>query len=869
MYDPLNGSTFGAPNIPGYAAGFLHDGAVFGGAQNYLRYSVGTQIPTSGAIQFFIQTPGFQEAYQSNFIFTQPGYGGATRGDITLSIRGDNSLYFGQWPGYGHGWWNALRSPLPLNQWVKITAVYGVFGMYLYVDDQLMATDLSRRIPLSSRPFYFGTTRFWGPEVAFSGKLDEITTFASPLVKIMSPASGTVFMSDDEISFLGSGLGLNWYCQGVPIGSGNLVKTTLTPGEHTITVSGQDAIGGSGEDSITVVVQSSIEVTSISANPSTLWLDDSGAGSGIVFRATTSAISSVNFRIQTPSGSIIPIGVSSAIQDGSEYVAKLSWWDQSDLEEGTYTVIAEAGSSSKTSTFEVKHVAVSLVGLGKWMKNSKDPSAVLPPFAQAEVCPLVPWEEMLSLPQGYFSSLAVGDPVSTSSGNFNLPEVDFTIKDSRSFAIARIYNSLDPKISLFGRGWSSPLFVNLEIAENYVIFTNSDGSRLLFNIEGNNYTPASPTDLKLEFNPNTEFYTLSHPTGTNWIFNNNGQIVQMLRSCCGQGASDAIIFSYDSSGKLVSVATPSGKSITLAYNAENLITAITDSTGRIFNYSYDDDKNLVSFKDPLIRETTYSYDKFGFMTGYTKPGNKITEITYAENRVTKIKDPTGAQSSFNWDLENNKLTLTDFAGTVHAYNFDEDWRISSYAVPAINLNKTFTATNGRLTAQTDSLGHVNGYVYYENGFYSSHTDKLGNVTTFEWHPDLHKLTRKTDALGRKWSYEWCTRGNLIKKVDPAGNETTYTYDAHNNRTSKTDPLGHTTRYIYDSTGNYLLQTIDAMGGVSSFTYDARGNLLTSTDQLGRTTTFEYDNSNWLTKVVYPNADVVTYAYNAAGDRISE
>jgi RHS repeat-associated protein len=173
-----------------------------------------------------------------------------------------------------------------------------------------------------------------------------------------------------------------------------------------------------------------------------------------------------------------------------------------------------------------------------------------------------------------------------------------------------------------------------------------------------------------------------------------------------------------------------------------------------------------------------------------------------------------------------------------------------------------------LTAQTDSLGHVNGYIYDENGFYSSHTDKLGNVTTFEWHPTLHKLTGKTDALGRKWSYEWCTRGNLKKKVDPAGNETTYTYDAHNNRTSKTDPLGHTTRYVYDSTGNYLLQTIDAMGGVSSFTYDARGNLLTSTDQLGRTTTFEYDIIDRLVKSTYPDGRFTQISYDEAGNIVS-
>jgi RHS repeat-associated protein len=606
---------------------------------------------------------------------------------------------------------------------------------------------------------------------------------------------------------------------------------------------------------------SPVAIKTVAVHPETLWVNQNGVSSGVVFKATVTEDAEVTFKVLGPSGIEQLAGETSTV----DKTARLSWWGPPNMQEGTYTLIAEAGNSSKSTEFYVKNVAVNLTGLGKWMKNTKDPSAILPPFAAAEVCPVNTWEEMLSLPNGYFEAIAVSDPVNTSSGNFVLPEIDFTLKSRHNFVLARIYNSLDPVVDSFGRGWSSPLLVNLEITDNYVTFTNSDGSKLLFNKAGNAFTPASPTEVKLEYNSDTEFFTLSHPTGTNWIFNSKGQIFQMLRACCGQGAADAIVFSYDASGKLVIVATPSGKSINLAYNAENLITTITDSTGRIFNYAYDDNKNLVSFKDPLNSETTYSYDEFGFMTSDTKPGNKITEITYAENRVSSIKDPTGAQSNFTWDTDNNKLSLTDFAGVVHEYSFDAEWRISSYAVPSVNLSKEFTATDGRLAASKDSLGNTDEYVYDENGFYVSHTDKLGNVSTFEWHPDLHKLTKKTDALGREWSYEWCACGNLIKKVDPAGNETTYTYDAHNNRTSKTDPLGHTTRYIYDSTGNYLVQTIDAMGGVSSFTYDARGNLTTSTDQLGRTTTHEYDVLDRLIKTTYPDGRFTQISYDEAGN----
>jgi len=54
-----------------------------------------------------------------------------------------------------------------------------------------------------------------------------------------------------------------------------------------------------------------------------------------------------------------------------------------------------------------------------------------------------------------------------------------------------------------------------------------------------------------------------------------------------------------------------------------------------------------------------------------------------------------------------------------------------------------------------------------------------------------------------------------------------------------------------------------------YVYDLAGNRISMTDENGKVTAYSYDNSNWLTQVVYPNADVVSYAYNDAGDRISE
>ncbi|MDD2997748.1 MAG: DUF6531 domain-containing protein [Candidatus Riflebacteria bacterium] len=650
---------------------------------------------------------------------------------------------------------------------------------------------------------------------------------------------------------------------------------TLTPGKHTVIAEAMgetDIIRKSG----TFDVTSDLKVISVAALPDRLLLTESDA-STMVFCATTNGETEVTFKLQTPSNTVINIGSAhTTLSEGSEYFARLSWEGQLGLPEGEYTIIAEAGTSSQSDTFTIEFIDVDIIGLGDHSPEDKSlKSSDMAPSDKPQPCPdnrkgsssgqsgVV--EKLPSSPQGNIGAMMLGDPVNSSSGNLTLPEIDFTIKDSRSFAIARIYNSLDHKTGLFGRGWSSPLLVNLKTTDNSVVFTNSDGSKLLFNKLSSNFVAAKPTELKLEYNSDTEFYTLTHPTGASWIFNAKGQIQQMLRSCCGLGTSDGIVFSYDSADRLETVSMPSGKTISFAYNADNLIESITDSTGRTFSYSYDENKNLISYKDPLNRETTYAYDNSGFLTSYTAPGNKTTVITYSENRVASVKDPDGAQNFFNWDFDQKKLFLTDFVGVTHEYGFDENWRVNSYALPSSALKKDFSTANGRLTKIKDSLGQTDTYTYDENGFYKSHKDKLGNITTFEWHPQFHKLTKKTDALNRKWSYEWCSRGNLVKETDPAGKVTRYTYDSHNNKTSKTDALGHVTRYVYDSTGNYLLQSIDAMGGISSFSYDLRGNLVSSIDQLGRTTSYEYDLIDRLVKSTYPDKRFTRINYDEAGN----
>jgi len=634
----------------------------------------------------------------------------------------------------------------------------------------------------------------------------------------------------------------------------------VTPGTCTVV-----ARAGSSSKSATFQVVGP-KVTSVTPYPGKLTLDMAGTGSGIVFVAATTAPLTVTFRVISPTGEVSVIGSKDSQQSTSGIVAKLSWWGVPKMPAGTYTIVAEAPGSSKSATFQVEVIKKSVVAFGSWMKDTKDPATVVPGDPEVMQCPSVSWEEANGQKQGYSNGLSLSDPVNIVSGDFFVPEVDLSLKSRYPLTLARIYHSLDPRVGLFGRGWSSPFTTRLEfLSDGDVVFVNSDGSHMLFRKQGDAFVGPETTDLRLAHNADTGLWELSHPHGMVWTYGMDGKVMRMAQSCCGRGVADAVDFEYDANGTLHRVANPMGQALVFTVNTDGRITQVTDSSNRVFAYTYDSSGNLLTVTDPLSRVTEYSYSDEGFLTKIVRPGSQITAITYADRRASVVTNADGTTNRFAWDLEHFKVFFTDSASVVHEYAFDSEWSLKSYGVQAAGVTKTFEHSGAAIKSFENTQGAKESFTYNSDGLIDSRTDAQGNTSHYEYHPQLHKLTRKTDALGRVWVYEWCARGNLVAETDPAGNRTSYRYDSHNNRTSRTDSIGRVTRYIYNITGDHLVQTVDALGGISSFSYDIRGNLVSSIDQLGRSTTFEHDALDRLTKTVYPDGRFVQIEYDDAGN----
>jgi RHS repeat-associated protein len=408
----------------------------------------------------------------------------------------------------------------------------------------------------------------------------------------------------------------------------------------------------------------------------------------------------------------------------------------------------------------------------------------------------------------------------------------------------------------------------LEIATDQVDLVNSDGSRVYWSRSNEGFIASEGVWLVLRNATDTGIWSVSQPDGQTWHFDETGKILQMEKACCGAGVADAIAFSYLENGNIHRVTNPEGQWLEFAFDDENRISGIIDSSGRSFHYAYDANGNLISFTDPFQRITQYSYDESGYLKEIRKPGNRVTSIGYLDGKVQAVTTANGEVTQFAWDEENKQVVLSNPCGSTYTYRFTAEWKLSGVEINSNGMApivKQFVATGTLMTSKTDSLGNTTEFRYNSKGLLETVVNSIGYSINFEYHPELGKVAKKQDSIGRTWESIWCNRGNLRAEVDPEGGITSYTYDAHNNRTSKTDPLGRVQRWVYDPSGNFLIQAISPEGGISSFTYDNRGNLVSSSDPLGRTTLFEFDILDRLTETVYPDARFVEIEYDEAGN----
>ena len=507
-------------------------------------------------------------------------------------------------------------------------------------------------------------------------------------------------------------------------------------------------------------------------------------------------------------------------------------------------------------------------------------------FRIAEMPTPVPASVVLSASKlGQDTTGAVaGDPVNTATGNFYLNESDLIIPGpGMSFEFARAYNSSDSYSGSFGPGWthSYNVFVQSDPCSTMVLVKWGDGQGHYYIPDSNDFNSYHPAIGavydKLKLNPNNT-WLLTRKDQTRYSFNTSGKLISIVDK-----NGNCISLSYDG-GRLIQITDTANRIITVAYNASNLVKSITDPNTRQIIYGYNTTGKLTSVTDPNGNSESYAYDSANgkLKTIYDKRGIPTLDNVYDNNRVVSQINGRGKISAFDYNVPDiNQTTITDPLGrkTVHIY--DPNLRLISITDPCGHtISYTYDNQSNR-TSVIDQNGNTRYFTYDDKGNVlrmkappadpnaDPNNPNFSMVTVVTYDANNNPLT-KIDANGtsfaRTWIYQYDS-GNLICTIDPNNYQSLRSYNANGLLASETDANGHTTKYIYDPQGN-LTDVNDALGNITHYTYDAVGRVLTKKDARGNTTAYSYDkNSNLLTETD-PKGKITYYVYDKNNNKTS-
>jgi RHS repeat-associated protein len=366
------------------------------------------------------------------------------------------------------------------------------------------------------------------------------------------------------------------------------------------------------------------------------------------------------------------------------------------------------------------------------------------------------------------------------------------------------------------------------------------------------------------------------------------------------GENDTTTYGYDPEGNRTEVKTPKGPTTTTTYDELGKLIRVfqpppdpsLDPTPLKTEHVYDENRNRILQTDANLHSIKMEYDELNRLKKTTQDLgglNLVSEtVKFDENGNPEIvKDPKGQAITSTFDelnrLETKSLAFAEgddvrpwrYMASVD-YDYDENGNLrhtyehvaSGTDPPTTTLTTTRTYDGlDRLTSETqplpDGSNRAVRYTYYRNGLRKTVTDPAETVTQYAY-DGQNRLETATTGFGT------------------AGAQTTrYTYWP--------DDLLHTVTYpnLVVATHGYdkadrLLTLTNAKGetAVSSYTYtyDPNGNRLSQVEVNGgrtETTGYTYDDLDRLASVTYPvdaaypQGRVVTYGYDAVGNRIRE
>lgn len=329
-------------------------------------------------------------------------------------------------------------------------------------------------------------------------------------------------------------------------------------------------------------------------------------------------------------------------------------------------------------------------------------------------------------------------------------------------------------------------------------------------------------------------------------------------------------FSYNSNGSytLTTIATGSGKTITLVQAYDRLWRLVTSTTSR---------RTSVTDATQVTLTSTYEYDDLGRTVKAIDPIGNIAEMVYDQNgkvkqTITRYKLQAANNSSIK-----SECTIDAAYPNHHT---------------CINVVNEYDAAD-RLVKTTDIFGAVTRFEYNAMGKSTKVTNNLGNSLRYEY-DSMGRAIKITDEKGYAVTTKYDLAGRVLKVTDANKNSLSYTYDALGRQLTVTTPQNNETTFDeYDGNGNLIqltdansksinnvfdefnrtVSSLNSESELTSYRYDLLGNRTRVMDAKSQVTEFIYDDLGRLTSVKDPIIEspadkVVSITYDELGNRLS-
>jgi RHS repeat-associated protein len=517
----------------------------------------------------------------------------------------------------------------------------------------------------------------------------------------------------------------------------------------------------------------------------------------------------------------------------------------------------------------------------------------------------------------------VGDPVSATSGVKYEEATDFSTADGLLTFKRTYYSDVfyagdsSPYGSRLGRGWTSNFDARLTgMPSGYVPPWSPpwwidvrlpDGREIIFDeTSGTNYiawaqNPVTGNWSQVYNEPETITWNgtdwlLTLPDDSVYSFDTTGKLLSIqFRGGYTQ------TLTWDGNGHNTQVSDNLGRSLTFTYGANGLLSQLTDPDGNVFSYSYQDNSNTASYvttygitiditnmpqpeyalsgvTNPDTTSVQYLYENTSFpyaLTGVIdERGNRFETTTYdSSGRVATTEQAGSVQTySFSYDDTDSQTTVTNPYGktAIYHYNNNVAGMIQLTEIEGQSSSHTAAAntsfgydSNGYVNQVTDGEGRVTQIVNDARGIPTSITRGYGTssavTTTYTLDSTFHVPDEIVEP-NLTTDFTWNSSGQLtqVTQTDTTSQTTPYS----------TNGQTRTWAYTYTSTGG-LLASVDGplsgSGDTVSYTYNSSGFLQTVTDQVGNVTTFTaWNGRGQPTSMTDPNGVVTNLTYDTRG-----